>query len=294
MKILVTGGSGQVGHELVRELAPLGDVVTPTHAELDLAKPAAIRESVRSIGPGVIVNAAAYNAVDRAEPQQELCAAVNATAPGILAEEARRLGAIVVHYSTDYVFDGGKRTPYVESDPPAPVNTYGAAKLAGEQAVQGAGGAYLVLRTSWVYGSRGSNFVLAMLRMARERRELRIVNDQVGVPTWSRSVARATATAVRRMLDRGPGSMAEDAGLYHLAAGGCTTRYEFACRILEGDPRREEQVCTLVTPVSSEEFAAAARRPPYSVLDSSAFAKRFGVALPDWREQLELVLAELR
>ena len=293
MKILITGGTGQVGFEVMRDLAPLGDVVAPTHAELDLTTPAAIREIARSVRPRIVVNAAAYNAVDRAESERALCAAVNADAPGVLAEEASRLGAVFVHYSTDYVFDGRKRAPYVERDPTGPLNVYAETKLAGEQAVQAAGGAYLVLRTSWVYGSRGTNFVRTMLRLARERRELRVVNDQFSVPTWSRSVARATGVALRQALER-EAFAADGSGVYHLAATGPTTRYEFTLRILEGDPRREEQVCTTVTPVSSADFGATARRPAYSVLDSSAFARRFGVALPDWREELKLVLGELR
>ena len=293
MRILVTGGTGQVGYEIVRDLAPLGDVVAPTHTELDLSRPATIRETVRSIRPRIIVNAAAYNAVDRAQSERALCAAVNAGAPGVLAEEACRLDAMLVHYSTDYVFDGRKGVPYVESDAPDPLNVYAETKLAGEQAIQAAGGAYLILRTSWVYGSRGANFVLTMLRLARERRELRVVNDQFSVPTWSHSLAQATGVALRQELGHEDFAAARS-GLYHLAARGPTTRYEFACRILEGDPRREEQVCTAVTPVSSAEFGATARRPAYTVLDSSAFARRFGVALPDWREELKLVLAELR
>jgi dTDP-4-dehydrorhamnose reductase len=292
--IVVTGATGQIGYEAVRQLAPFGNVVGLTRADLDLAKPAAIREAIRTRRPRVIVNAAAYTAVDRAESERDLCAAINGDAPGVLAEEARRLGALLVHYSTDYVFDGSKRAPYTETDPPAPLNVYGATKLAGEQAIQGAGAAHVILRTSWVYGARGTNFLRTMLRLARERTELRVVNDQVGAPTWSRSVAEATAEIVGYELSRGEEPGGGLSGLYHVAAAGSTTWYEFARCILEGDPRREEQICRAVVPIRSAEYPTPARRPAYSVLDCTAFGNRFRVALMDWREQLALVLAELR
>jgi dTDP-4-dehydrorhamnose reductase len=286
--IVVTGATGQIGYEAVRELAPLGKVVGLTRADLDLASQAAIRETMRALRPSVIVNAAAYTAVDRAESERHQCAAVNADAPGVLAEEARRLGALLVHYSTDYVFDGSKGAPYTERDAPAPLNAYGTTKLAGEQAIQRAGGAYVILRTSWVYGARGTNFLCTMLRLARERPELRVVDDQVGAPTWSRAIATATARLLR---DPSSESLA---GIYHLTAGGSTTWYDFARRILESDPRRAEQICRAVIPISTAEFGALARRPLYSVLDCSAIRERFNLALPDWREQLALVLSELR
>jgi dTDP-4-dehydrorhamnose reductase len=286
--IVVTGATGQIGYEAVRELAPLGTVVGLTRADLDLANPSAIRQTIRTLRPRVIVNAAAYTAVDRAESQRELCAAINADAPAVLAEEARRLGALLVHYSTDYVFDGSKRSPYVEEDLPAPLSVYGATKLAGEQAIQAAGGSYLILRTSWVYGARGTNFLRTMLRLARERTELRVVNDQVGAPTWSRSIAAATA---QLLLDVGTDGAA---AVYHLTAAGSTTWHGFAEAILEGDPQREEQLCRAIIPISTAEFGAPARRPLYSVLDCTAIREGFGLALPDWRQQLGLVLAEPR
>jgi dTDP-4-dehydrorhamnose reductase len=292
--IVVTGATGQIGYEAVRQLAPLGKVVGLTRAELDLTKPAAIREMIRGLRPRVIVNAAAYTAVDRAESERALCATVNADAPGVLAEEARRLGALLVHYSTDYVFDGSKRTPYTEADPPAPLNVYGATKLAGEQAIDAAGGTYVILRTSWVYGARGTNFLRTMLRLARERTELRVVNDQVGAPTWSRSVAEATAVVVERELSRAEEGGDGLSGLYHVAAAGSTTWYEFARCILEGDPRREEQVCRAMVPITSAEYPTTARRPTYSVLDCTAFADRFRLSPLDWREQLALVLSSLQ
>jgi dTDP-4-dehydrorhamnose reductase len=287
-RIVVTGATGQIGYEAVRELAPLGNVVGLTRADLDLANPAAIRETIRTLRPRIIVNAAAYTAVDRAEAERELCGAVNADAAAVLAEEARRLGALLVHYSTDYVFDGSKRSPYTEKDPPAPLSAYGATKLAGEQAIQAVGGSYVILRTSWVYGARGTNFLRTMLRLARERSELRVVNDQVGAPTWSRSIAAATA---RLLLEVGNDGAAD---VYHMTALGSTTWYDFARHILEGDPQREEQVCRTIIPISTAEFGAPARRPLYSVLDCAAIRDGFGLTLPDWRQQLGLVLDELR
>jgi dTDP-4-dehydrorhamnose reductase len=286
--IVVTGATGQIGHEVVRELAPLGRVVGLTRAELDLARPAAIRKTIRTLRPRVIVNAAAYTAVDRAESEPELAGVINADAPAVLAEEARRLGALLVHYSTDYVFDGAKGAPYTEKDAPAPLNVYGATKLAGDQAIQAAGGAFVILRTSWVYGARGTNFLRTMLRLARERPELRVVNDQVGAPTSSRAIAEATA----RLVWQTGGELA--AGIYHLTAGGSTTWYDFARRILENDPQRDEQVCRDIIPISTAEFKALAKRPPYSVLDCAAIRDEFGLALPDWREQLALVLSDLQ
>jgi dTDP-4-dehydrorhamnose reductase len=283
--IVVTGATGQIGYELVRELAPLGKVVGLTRAELDLAQPVAIRETIRQLRPRIVLNAAAYTAVDRAESERELATAINADAPAVLAEEARRLSALLVHYSTDYVFDGSKGAPYTESDAPAPLSWYGETKLSGERAVQAGGGAYVILRTSWVYGTRGTNFLRTILRLARGRPQLTVVNDQVGAPTWSRAIAAGTASLLRTFTGA--------SGVFHLAAAGSTTWYEFARSILEGDPRRDEQVCRAVVPITSAEYPTRARRPPYSVLDCTAIRERFGLALPDWREQLTRVLAEL-
>jgi dTDP-4-dehydrorhamnose reductase len=217
----------------------------------------------------------------------------------VLAEEARRLGALLVHYSTDYVFDGRKGSPYVETDPVNPQSVYGATKLGGEQAIQATGGTYVILRTSWVFGARGTNFLRTILRLAREREELRVVNDQVGAPTWSRSVASMTADIVGYELSRGDEFGVGLAGLWHLTAAGQTTWYDFARFILERDPRREEQRCRRITPVSSEEFTAEAkrpiaRRPAYSVLDNTAFGDRFRLSLLDWQQHADAVLAELR
>jgi dTDP-4-dehydrorhamnose reductase len=287
--ILVTGGTGQVGHELVRELALLGRVVAPTSAELDLASADSIRTAVRRLHPAAIVNAGAYTAVDRAESDRERCMAINAVAPGILAQEATALGAPLVHFSTDYVFGGDFDRPIREDDPTGPLGVYGSTKLAGEHAVLAEGAAHAILRTSWVYGTRGTNFLRTMLRLARERDELRVVDDQVGAPTWSRSIAAGTAVVLREMLSGAAGA----GGVYHLAAAGRTSWHEFAEAIVAGDPRREEQRCRRVTPIRTAEYLTPARRPAWSVLDSGRVRERFGIAIPDWREQLALVLADL-
>ena len=223
-RILLTGKNGQVGWELQRTLAPLGEVVVLDRRQLDLSDPDQIRERVREISPDLIVNAAAYTAVDRAEAEPEPAMAVNGTAPGLLAEEAKRIGAAIIHYSTDYVFDGAKTTPYTEEDAPNPLNVYGRTKLAGEQAVQAAGVPHLILRTSWVYGMRGKNFLLTILRLAREREELKIVDDQIGAPTWSRTIAEATA----QILTSGAWPVSGASGIYHLTASGSTSWYGFA------------------------------------------------------------------
>lgn len=292
---LVIGGSGQVGHELVRELAVLGRVVAPSSAELDLAEPARIREVVRRVRPSVVVNAGAYTAVDRAEREVERCRAINAVAPGVLAEEAAVLGAGVVHYSTDYVFDGSATRAYTETDAPNPLSVYGATKLEGERAVEAVGGAHLILRTSWVYGARGANFLRTMLRLARERSELRVVADQVGAPTWSRLIATATAHVLRAALADGASgaSFGSRCGTYHLTSGGRATWHEFATAIVQGDPRRAEQRCERVVPIATAEYPTPARRPASSLLDTAKLTSTFGLVLPDWREQLPLVLDEL-
>lgn len=291
--ILLTGGSGQVGWELRRTLAPLGNVIAPSPEELDLADANAIRDVVRRIQPALIVNPAAYTAVDRAESEPELCAAVNETAPRVLAEEAQRIGAPVVHYSTDYVFDGEQGTPYVETDTPNPVSVYGRTKLSGERALAESGVAHLVLRTSWVYSRRGNNFLLTMLRLAREREELRVVVDQVGAPTWARVLAEATAAAVARLTtspERPGAGIAGVTGVYHLTAPDSTSWHAFAEAILAGDPARSEQRCRRVVPITTDEYPTPAHRPRNSRLDCTRARTVLGVALPSWREQLALAM----
>jgi dTDP-4-dehydrorhamnose reductase len=279
--ILVTGSAGQLGFELARLLEPHGDVVAADRARLDLADPDAIVAAVRGAKPKLVVNAAAYTAVDLAEKERELAAAVNARAPGILAEEAKRAGAVLVHYSTDYVFDGASTTPYAEDAPTAPLNVYGATKLDGERAIAAVGGASLVFRTSWVYGRRGRNFLRTIERLAAERDELRIVADQIGVPNWSRTLAEAT----ERVVAQGLPALAERAGLYHLSSAGRASWYEFAQAIVGAAAKPR------VVPITTAEYPLPAQRPAFAVLDTSRFAATFGFALPDWRDALARCLA---
>ena len=276
MRILLTGAGGQVGGELKSTLAALGEVQALRRAEVDLGDTDAIRRVVRAANPDTIVNAAAYTAVDKAESERDAAFAVNAVAPGVLAEEAKRNGALLVHYSTDYVFDGTKPSPYVEQDAPNPINVYGESKLEGERAIAASGCRYLILRTSWVYGPRGSNFMLTMLRLAKERPELRVVDDQVGAPTSSLEIARATAQLLR------PGAH----GLYHLAAAGQTSWCGFARAILE-----RAGIATPVIAIRTEDYPTAARRPRNSRLDCSRLRADFGVTLAPWDEALAETMA---
>lgn len=288
--ILLTGKNGQVGWELRRTLAPLGKIVALDAAELDLASPAAVREAVRSIRPDIIVNPAAYTAVDKAESEPALAQAVNGDAPGVLAQEARALGALMVHYSTDYVFDGEKQAAYVESDVPNPQSIYGKTKLAGEEAVRAAAGRHLIFRTSWVYGSRGHNFMLTMLRFARERKELRVVDDQIGAPTWCRSLAEMTAQ-ILAMLHRPGVDPEEVGGLYHMTASGNVSWHGFAAEIL-----RQSGIDPLprLLAIPSSEYPLPARRPMNSVLSNEKLARTFGLGAGDWREDLLLCMQELQ
>ncbi len=273
--ILVTGAGGQLGRELVAALAGCGDVVACDRAALDVGDPSAIIRVLRDVAPRFVVNAAAYTAVDRAERERDAAFAINGGAPGVLAAEAKRRGALLIHYSTDYVFDGEGATPYDESSPTHPVSVYGASKLAGEHAIAAAGAAALTLRTSWVYSRHGQNFFVTMQKLAATRDELRVVDDQVGVPNWSRWIATVTAGVVAR----GAAYVAQRAGLYHLSAQGSATWCEFARAIVgERAPR--------VTPITTADYPTPARRPKYAVLDASRFARTFGVALPDWRNLL--------
>jgi dTDP-4-dehydrorhamnose reductase len=274
LRILLTGRNGQVGWELQGALAPLGELTALGRAELDLGDAGRIRDAVRTTKPDVVVNAAAYTAVDKAEAERDLAFAVNAVAPGILADEAKRAGALLVHFSTDYVFDGTKGSPYTETDPTCPINVYGASKLAGERSIAASGCRHLILRTSWVYGPRGNNFMLTMLRLARERPELRVVDDQVGAPTSSLAIARATAQLLR------PGA----GGLYHLSAAGETTWCGFARAIFA-----RAGIAMPVLAIRTEDYPTPARRPRNSRLDCSRLRKDFDVALAPWEDQLSEV-----
>jgi len=290
LRIMVIGRTGQLGWELQRTLAPLGEVVTYDYPEVDLAKPASLPGLVRAVNPQVIINAAAYTNVDKAESEAEQAHQINAVAPGVLAEEAKRLGAAFIHYSTDYVFDGQKGLPYVESDAPHPLNVYGQTKLEGEQAVQAAGGAYLILRTSWVYSLRQGGFVTKVLQWAREQETLRVVDDQISSPTWARMLAEATALALAQGRDDPVEYIHEKAGLYHLAGSGACSRYEWAQAILELDPKKSEQKVRQLLPAKSSQFPTPAERPLVSVLDCGKFEQVFGLRLPIWEVGLALTM----
>lgn len=290
--ILLTGASGQVGWELQRSLSTLGRVIAPRHDEFDLARPETLPAALRQIKPDLVVNTAAYTAVDKAEDEQELAYAVNAEAPAVLAKEAARLGISLVHFSTDYVFDGSQLSAYAESDAPKPLGVYGASKLAGEELVQASGVDHLILRTSWVYGLRGKNFLLTMQRLARERDKLSVVADQFGAPTWCRSIADATAQMLALWLS--PGASADDrkrlSGVYHMTCGGRTSWHGFAEAILENMQEHGEKTARLKA-ITTAEYPTPAQRPANSVLSSEKLQHTFGIALPAWSQSLALCLA---
>jgi dTDP-4-dehydrorhamnose reductase len=300
-RILITGECGQVGEALIRTLAPYGEIVAPTLEAFDLTDTEAIRRLMREVRPRWVVNAAAHTAVDKAESEPDLAFAINATAPRILAEEAKDIGAVVVHYSTDYIFDGTKATPYVESDPANPLNVYGRSKLAGEMALSASGAAYFTFRTSWVYGATGNNFVRSMLRLAREREHLRIVADQHGGPTWSFELARLTADVIgqmERLAEQKACSLSEAvlplSGVYHATGSGETTWYGFAAQAIAELQKHEPGTkLASVEPIPTSEYPTPAKRPLNSMLDCSKLARVFGWRMPDWRDSLSLVVAEL-
>ena len=289
-KILILGKQGQIAWELQVTLATLGNVIVLGSQQLDLANPDRIREKVRSIQPDIIVNAAAYTAVDKAESEPELCTSINATAPGILAELARECQALLVHYSTDYIFDGFKTSPYLETDLTNPLSVYGASKLAGEQAIIQVDCSHLILRTTWVYGNRGKNFLLTILRLAAERAELKIVSDQIGAPTWSRSIAEATLQILAQCHRDRSGVR----GLYNLSAAGQTSWHGFASQIVSQYqlqyPDRHLAIQNIL-PIPASDYPTPAQRPAYSVLDHSKILADFGVQLPDWSLSLAQLLA---
>lgn len=291
--ILLTGANGQVGWELQRALAPLGKVVALTRQQLDLGSPDAIRAALRQHRPDIIVNPAAYTAVDKAESEPNLAQAVNGTAPGIMAEEAKLSDALLVHYSTDYVFDGTKAAPYTEHDTPNPQSVYGKTKLAGEQAIQAVSGRHLILRTSWVYGVHGGNFVKTVLRLARERDALRIVNDQFGAPTWARLLAQSTSNILQQLMIRPDDSKL---GLYHLTATGSTSWYDYAQEIvrlarLHDRALRDKPLAIHGIPTS--EYPLPAVRPANSVLATDKIHSAFGLSLPAWQDDLAECMQQL-
>jgi dTDP-4-dehydrorhamnose reductase len=281
----LTGSNGQIGWELSRALAPLGEVVAYDRSGMDLTVPDRIVAAVRTARPGIIVNAAAYTAVDQAEREPEVARTVNATAVGVLAEEAKRTRALLIHYSTDYVFDGTKEAPYVEEDTPNPLNEYGRSKLAGEQAIRQIDGPHLIVRTSWVYAARGRNFLLTMIRLLRERSEVRVVSDQIGAPTSAQAIAAATADILEK---HGAAALGERRGVYHVTASGSTSWHEFAAAIA-----RLERSAARVVAIPSEAYPTPARRPRNSRLSNEKALRQFGVVLPQWEAGLEACYAAL-
>jgi len=284
LKILITGKDGQLGWELQRSVAGLGDIVATGRQELDLCNPAGIRQLVRSIRPDVVLNTAAYNAVDRAEADPDVALKVNGVAPGLLAEECRNLGALLIHFSTDYVFDGNKSSAYSEEDETAPLSVYGRSKLAGEHAVRAVKGRALIFRTAWLYSAHGDNFVRTMRRLARQRGELSVVNDQTGTPTWVKPLSEAM-TKICQVAGSARGrALGEGAPVYHATCSGETTRYEFVRAILNDLASKApgERIAKL-TPISAADYPAQARRPAYSVLSNAKLERDFGLRLPEWR-----------
>jgi dTDP-4-dehydrorhamnose reductase len=302
IRVLVTGSRGQVGAELTRALEGHAQVIAHDRTTLDLTKPDEIAARIREARPDVIANAAAYTAVDRAEAEPDLARAVNAIAPRVIAAEAKRAGALLIHFSTDYVFDGAKALPYVESDATGPLNVYGLTKLEGEQAVAASGCPHAILRTSWVYGPHGANFMLTMLKLAATRQELRVVDDQRGAPTSSRELARATLALFtggersRAISSRDVARVKEASGLYHASAAGETTWCGFARAIFELRSRQAGPRFSAprLIAIASSEYPTAARRPANSVLSSAKLAAVLGVELQDWRQGLEEALSALR
>lgn len=305
LRVLITGANGQVGWHLRRTLGPLAEVTSLTREELDLAELDRVTEAVRDFAPDILVNAAAYTAVDKAESEPELARMINATAPARMARELAHRRCLLVHYSTDYVFDGSKPVdkPYEEVDPAAPRNVYGQTKLEGERLIVESGCPYIILRTSWVYDIRGKNFLRTVLRLAAEREELRMVTDQFGAPTWARSIAEATAIILARCLAHSSRTAKWPTGLFHLTATGQTTWAGFANAILEEYESLRVSMATpeelpplkakKVVPITTAEFPTPARRPRSSMLSHGQVAHAFGVLMPDWREQLHLAIEDM-
>lgn len=288
-RIVVTGITGQVGWELRRSLLPLGELISADRKLIDLEKPEQAAAAIRELRPDILVNAAAFTAVDRAEIEPELAQRVNADSVQAMAAVCADLGSLFVHYSTDYVFDGSKPSPYLETDVTSPVSVYGRFKLAGEQALRASGCRHVILRTSWVYGGRGKNFLLTMLKLARERDSLRVVADQIGAPTWSRTIAEATA----QLLCRLPQASPPPASLIHLTSTGHTSWHGFAERIVEGGHARHLTRGVPVLPISTAEYPTPARRPLQSCLNTELAETVYGIHMPDWRTCLDLCLDDL-
>ena len=289
MKILLLGNTGQVGWELHRTLLPLGEITALDYPEIDMADADNIRQVVDQAKPNLIINATAYTDVDKAESETDLAMAINGTGPGILAEEAKHIGAGLIHYSTDYVFDGTKGEPYTEEDEPNPLNVYGATKLAGERAIQDVGGAYLIFRTAWVYSLRRPCFVTKVLGWAHQHETLRIVDDQVSSPTWSRILAEATSQVIAQGRGEPVGYITEKSDFYHLTGGGYCSRFEWVNEILRLDPNSEDQLTNKIKPAKSTDFQTPATRPLKSHLICNKFEMVFDLRLSPWK--LDLFLA---
>ncbi|MBS1820781.1 MAG: dTDP-4-dehydrorhamnose reductase [Acidobacteria bacterium] len=298
-QILLTGTTGQVGAELLKTLAPFGEIVAPQRGEMDLADERSVREQIRSVRPRWIVNPAAYTAVDKAESEPELAYAINERAVRAIGEEARKIGAGVIHFSTDYVFDGAGARPYAEDDPTGPVSVYGASKLAGERALAASGAPHMIFRTSWVYGPRGKNFLLTILKLARERDNLRIVADQHGAPTWSRDLARMTAHVIDRVEAAARGRELKDvlplwSGVYHAAGAGETTWFGFAAEALKLAAAREPATkFAALEAITTAEYPTPARRPSNSRMCGEKLQREFGWTMMDWKDSLCEVMAEI-
>jgi dTDP-4-dehydrorhamnose reductase len=290
MRILLFGKHGQLGWELRRSLMPLGEVAAWDYPEIDLKNGACLRQLIQTIHPDVIVNATAYTAVDRAETEQEIAMAINADAVAIMAQEACSIHAALIHYSTDYVFDGAKGSAYDETDAPNPSGVYGKSKLAGEEAITQTDAAYLILRTSWVYSLRRDSFVKKVLQWSRQQRTLRVVSDQVSNPTWARALAETSALLLARGGTTILSWLQERRGLYHLAGSGFASRMEWAQAILRLDPQPQEQVTTELLPALTADFPTPAQRPLYSALNCQRFQETFDLALPPWEQTLALAM----
>lgn len=293
MQILLLGNKGQLGWELERTLSPLGAITAHDYPEIDLTVEESLRQLIRSIKPQLIINATAYTDVDGAESETYTAYAVNRRAPEVMAEEAMNIKAALVHYSTDYVFDGTKGKPYIENDIPNPLNIYGKSKFEGERAILGIGGSYLIFRTSWVYSLRRSSFVTKVLEWSQSKKLLKVVDDQISGPTWARMLAEATALTLAKGGDQIYPWIKERTGIYHLAGSGFTSRYEWAQAVLELDPQKENQITESLEPAISSEFPTPAERPTLSALNCDKFSQTFGVQMPHWRDALQLCLTAL-
>lgn len=297
--ILLTGATGQVGGELLKLLPELGEVIAPTRSTMDLSDSQSIRETIRTIKPRWIVNPGAYTAVDKAESEPDLAHAINAEAIQAIGEEARSIGAGVIHFSTDYVFDGTGTTPYLETDPTAPVNIYGASKLAGEKALAVTGAGHMIFRTSWVYGTQGKNFLLTILKLAREREHLRVVSDQHGAPTWSRDLAEMTVQVIGRCEKAAAGKhfadvLSQVSGVYHASGRGETTWHGFVAEAVRIQCEKEsEDSFARIEPIPTAEYPTPAKRPANSRLNCNKLERQFGWRMMDWHESLREVLEEL-